>query len=54
MRLWELHGATKRLFKKGAFSNDFIDFVMQSLKPDPTERMTIEEMKTHPWIAALS
>ena len=53
MRLWELHGGTKRLYKKGALSEDFTDFIMRSLKPDPAERMTLEEMKAHPWLSAL-
>ena len=35
---------------KGFFSDQFKDLFIQMVQLDPTKRLTLEEVKKHPWM----
>jgi serine/threonine protein kinase len=43
---WKSHSANK---KQGFFSDDFKHLITFMMQVDPTLRLSIEEIKAHPW-----
>ena len=45
-RFWECHSEFR---SSGYFSKDFKDLINQLLAPNPTHRLSLSEIKDHPW-----
>lgn len=50
LRTMQAHTLPQQLRQRGRLSAEACDLLDQLLQPDPSQRITIEELKQHPWV----